>query len=349
MEVNLPSIFSENSTMRTAAFSVIIQILKNVPRVDVSRMMSVLGRSYDEKGGDRVDIDSARKAIEIMHIVAVRDVYPRFFSKVEVVKVLLGIFSKHNGVLSGFDESVDSMFRRFSEAIFFAKLRLPLICSCEIDGFDDHLLKYCFQMSNFNLMRDSEATIRKYLPSGNEEILSPGKALCLKGIVGTFIWYLSSEEDNQKVWNCVRVVFETQHVEAIHASLAQKLIAVNAISKTELPMLFMAIPPLLENAKDTRNGGLCRALCALLTTILGVEYFICYTRIILTLNFDYAVYLFSAKDGVLDDTDKLVLNEFKKLVITREKLQSILAKCDFDDSSSFAHSVAHAKFAVDSF
>jgi hypothetical protein len=125
MEANLPSIFSENSTIRTAAFSAVIQILKNVPRVDVSRMMSVLGRSYDEKGGDRVDIDSARKAIEIMHIVAVRDVYPGFFSEVEVVKVLLGIFSKHNGVLSGFDESVELMFRRFSEAIFFRKIKAP--------------------------------------------------------------------------------------------------------------------------------------------------------------------------------------------------------------------------------
>jgi hypothetical protein len=41
--------------------------------------------------GDRVDIDSARKAIEIMYMVAERDVYPRFFSKVEVVKVLHGV------------------------------------------------------------------------------------------------------------------------------------------------------------------------------------------------------------------------------------------------------------------
>jgi hypothetical protein len=100
MEVNLPSIFSENSTMRAAGFSIVIQILQNAPPgVNVSRMMSVLGRSYDEKGGgDRVDIDSARKAIEIMYMVAERDVYPRFFSKVEVVKVLPGIFSKH-GVL----------------------------------------------------------------------------------------------------------------------------------------------------------------------------------------------------------------------------------------------------------
>jgi hypothetical protein len=125
MEVNLPSIFSENSTMRAAGFSIVIQILQfqnAPPGVNVSRMMSVLGRSYDEKGGDRVDIDSTRKAIEIMHMVAERDVYPRFFSKVEVVKVLLGIFSKHNGVLSGFDESVESMFRGFSNAISFAKV-----------------------------------------------------------------------------------------------------------------------------------------------------------------------------------------------------------------------------------
>jgi hypothetical protein len=92
MEVNLPSIFSENSTMRTAGFSIVIQILQNAPPgVNVSRMMSVLGRSYDEKGGDRVDIDSARKAIEIMYMVAERDVYPRFFSKVEVVKALHGV------------------------------------------------------------------------------------------------------------------------------------------------------------------------------------------------------------------------------------------------------------------
>jgi hypothetical protein len=52
MEVNLPSIFSENSTMRAAGFSIVIQILQNAPPgVNVSRMMSVLGRSYDEKGG----------------------------------------------------------------------------------------------------------------------------------------------------------------------------------------------------------------------------------------------------------------------------------------------------------
>jgi hypothetical protein len=343
MEANLPSIFSENSTIRTAAFSVVIQILKNVPKVDVSRMMSVLGRSYDEKGGDRVDIDSARKAIEIMHMVAVRDVNPGFFSEVEVVKVLLGIFSKHNGVLSGFDESVDSMFRRFSEAIYFAKSKTLG------DGFD-HLLKYFFRLSDDNLMLDSQATISKYLPSGNEEILSPGKALCLKGMVGTFIWDHCPDEDIEKVWNCVRLVFETQHqhVEAIHASLAQKLITENCVSNKELTTLFAAIPLLLENATDTRNGGICTALCALLTTILAVEYFIDNTRTFLSLNFQYAVYLFGAKDGVLEDDDQLVLDVFKKIVIAREKLQSILAKCDFDDSSSFAQSVAHAKFAVDS-
>ncbi|KAE8056615.1 hypothetical protein FH972_013370 [Carpinus fangiana] len=343
MEVNLPSIFSENSTMRTTAFSVVMQILQNVPTVDVSQMMSVLGRSYDEKGGDRVDIDSAKKAIEIMHMVAVRDVYPGFFSEVEVVKVLLGIFSKHNGVLSGFDESIELMFQRFSEAIYFAKSK------SKGEGFD-HLLKHFFRLSNLSLILDSQATISKYLPSGDEEILSPGKALCLKGMVGTFIWDLCSDDEIERVWNCVRIVFKTQHqhVEAIHTSLAQKLITENFISNRELTTLFTAIPPLLENAKDTRNGGLCTALCALLTTILGVEDFMDNTCTFLSLNFHYAVYLFSAKDGVLEDTDQLVLNVFKKLVIAREKLQSILAKCDFDDSSLFAQSVAHAKLAVDS-
>jgi hypothetical protein len=39
------------------------------------------GEGYNEKEGDRVDIDSARKAIEIMYMVAECDVYPRFFSK----------------------------------------------------------------------------------------------------------------------------------------------------------------------------------------------------------------------------------------------------------------------------
>jgi hypothetical protein len=338
MEVNLPSIFSENSTMRTAGFSIVIQILQNAPGVNVSRMMSVLGRSYDEKGGDRVDIDSARKAIEIMYMVAERDVYPRFFSKVEVVKVLLGIFSKH-GVLPGFDESVESMFRGFSNAI----------CSAKVNRRDHQVLKYFFRLANFNLMLDSRDTIRKYLPSGNEEILSPGKALCLKGMVGTFIWKLGSEREMQKVWNCVRIVFETQqHVEAIHAALAQKLIAVNYVSNEELSILFTAIAPVLEKAKDARNGGLCRALCALLTTLLMNKYFVYNIRTLLCLNSDYAVNLFSAKYGVLDDNDKLLINLYKKFVITREKLQSILAKCDFDDSSLFAHSVAHAKLAVDS-
>ncbi|KAE8057035.1 hypothetical protein FH972_013757 [Carpinus fangiana] len=337
MEVNLPSIFSENSTMRAAGFSIVMQILQNATGVNVSRIMSVLGRSYDEKGGDRVDIDSARKAIEIMHMVAVRDVYPRFFSKVEVVKVLLGIFSKH-GVLSGFDESVESMFRRFSNAICFAKANQR----------DHHVLKYFFRLANFNLMLDSQDTIRNYLPSGNEEILSPGKALCLKGMVGTFIWKLSSQREMQKVWNCVRIVFETQHVEAIHAALAQKLIAVNYVSNEELSILFTAIAPVLENAKDARNGGLCRALCALLTTLLMNKYFVYKIRALLCLNSNYAVNLFSAKYGVLDDNDKLLINLYKKFVITREKLQSILAKCNFDDSPLFAHSVAHAKLAVDS-
>jgi hypothetical protein len=199
-------------------------------------------------------------------------------------------------------------------------------------------------------MLDSQATISTYLPSGNEEILSPGKALCLKGMVGTFIWDHCPDEDIEKVWNCVRLVFETQHqhVEAIHASLAQKLITENCVSNKELTTLFAAIPLLLENATDTRNGGICTALCALLTTILAVEYFIDNTRTFLSLNFQYAVYLFGAKDGVLEDDDQLILDVFKKIVIAREKLQSILAKCDFDDSSSFAQSVAHAKFAVDS-
>lgn len=333
MEVNLPSIFSENFTTRTAGFSIIIEILRDVPGVNVSRMMSELGRSYDDKGGDSVDMDSARKAIEIMSMVAVHNVYPRFFSKVEVVKVLLGILSKH-GVSGWFGESVELMFQSFSIFIHSARVNQRY-----------HVPRYFFPLSRLNLMLDSQETIRKYLPGGNEEILSPGKALCLKGIVGTFIWTLGSEKEMQNVWNCVRIVFETQHVEAIHASLAEKLIAVNSASNEDLSILFTAIAPLLEKAKDARNGELCRALCELLTTILVGEYFTRNIRTLLCLNSNYAAYLFGAKDGVLDENDRLILSLYKKFVLAREKLQSILAKCDFDNSLWFG--VACAKLAID--
>lgn len=69
MEVNLPNIFSEDSAVRNAAFSVVTEILQHAPGVNVSQMKSVLGRYYDEKGGDRVHLDSAKKAIEIMTMV----------------------------------------------------------------------------------------------------------------------------------------------------------------------------------------------------------------------------------------------------------------------------------------
>jgi hypothetical protein len=124
MEVNLPSIFSENSTMRTAGFSIVIQILQNAPPgVNVSRMMSVLGRSYDEKE-EEIELTStlpgkqSKSCIWLQNAMCIPGSSPRL----RLSKFYRASSQNMGYCMSGFDESVESMFRRFSNAISFAKV-----------------------------------------------------------------------------------------------------------------------------------------------------------------------------------------------------------------------------------
>jgi hypothetical protein len=337
MEANLPNIFSEDSAARDTAFSVVTEILQHSPGVDVSSAMLVLGRSYDEKGGDHVLLDSAKKLIKIMTMVAVRDEDPSFFSNVEVVKVLLGIFSQHG--VSEFDEAVEYMFHRFSQSISLAKIFRK-----------DRVIEYFFQLADFNLILESDNTLREFFPTENEEFLIASKALCLKAMVGTFIWKFCCDTERENVWDYVRMAFEAGHVEAVHASLARKIIAVggSSIGNEELGAMLKAVVPILGNAKDARDGGLCVALCALLTTLLANPSFFNNLRILLSLDPNYVGYILSAKDDVLEGYQRIGKYLYKSFTLAVEKLRSILEKCDFDPSPVFADGVAQAQLAIGS-
>lgn len=275
MEANFYRIFSRVSHTRNTAFAVIKECVQQLPfdhipsmtihEQDIVSTLSVLGRSYDLKGGDHLHLDSAEKLIGIMGMISARIPYPRFFSKAGPVKVLLGIFSQHG--VSRFDEAVECMFQTYSESLYMTHKN------------PDQRRNICTASDKF-LRMSSDLTLIKFFPGDNETFLSAGKALCLKAMVGTFIWKYGSENGKTIVWAWVFMSIRTGNMEAIHASLAQKIIAEGSLSvgNEDLGTMFKAIVPLLNNAQYTCNSCLCMALCKLLTTILANSPFIDYLR-----------------------------------------------------------------------
>jgi hypothetical protein len=315
MEANFPKIFSANPYLRDGAFAVIKECLEHPSGVDVFSTLYVLGRSYDENGGDHVHLESAKKLIEIMKMISVIcNGYPDFFSNVEVVKILLGIISQHGA--SEFDVAVECMFQRFSQSFLMTRInpqwRAPDIC----------------MESELFLNSCSDLTLKKFFPDENEKLLTAGKALCLKAMVGTFIWIYGSLHVKKRAWTCVRVAFEAGYVEAIHASLAKMLIDNDVrfilVGIVQLGAMFKAIVPILSKAKDECNGQLFIALCSLLTTIMS--------------NPTVIEYLLSL--SVVDPS---------YVLLARVELWSILEKYFSDPSPDleFAHGMAMVRLAVE--
>jgi hypothetical protein len=276
MEANFYRIFSRVSHTRNTAFAVIKECVQQLPfdhipsmtihEQDIFSTLSVLGRPYDLKGGDHdLHLDSAKKLIGIMGMISARIPYPRFFSKAGPVKVLPGIFSQHG--VSRFDEAVECMFQTYSESLYMTHK-------------NPDQRRNIYTASDKFLRMSSDLTLIKFLPGDNETFLSAGKALCLKAMVGTFIWKYGSENGTTTVWACVFMSIRTGNMEAIHASLALKIIAEGSLSAgdEDLGTMFKAIVPLLNNAQYACNSCLFMALCKLLTTILANSPFIDYLR-----------------------------------------------------------------------
>jgi hypothetical protein len=107
LEDSLRQIFWQNSSVRKEALTMIEQCLEQLPfGFHCSSTLSVLEKCYTK--APNLHIDSARKLIDIITMISTRSGRPDFFSVVEVVTVLLGIFSQHGVVRSG--SAVESMF-----------------------------------------------------------------------------------------------------------------------------------------------------------------------------------------------------------------------------------------------
>jgi hypothetical protein len=316
MEANFPKIFSEIPFLRDGAFAVIKECLEHPSGVDVSSTLYALGRSYDENGGDHVHLESAKKLIEIMKMISVIcNGYPDFFSNVEIVKILLGIISQHGA--SEFGEAVECMFHRFSQSFLMTRVNPQ-------GRATDHI---CLATELF-LNSCSDLTLKMFFPDENEKLLTAGKALCLKALVGTFIWICGSLRVKERAWTCVRVAFEAGYVEAIHASLAKMLIDNDVrfilVGIVQLGAMFKAIVPILNKAMDECNGRLFTALCRLLTTIMSNPTVIEYLRSLSVVDPSYVMF-------------------------ARIELRSILEKyfSDPNPDQEFAHSMEMVRLAVE--
>jgi hypothetical protein len=299
LEDSLRQIFWQNSSVRKEALTVILQCLEQLPfGFHCSSTLSVLEKSYTE--APNLHLGTARKLIDIISMISIRSRRPDFFSLVEVVTVLLGIFSQHG--VARFVLTVESMFLRFS-------LLLPALSeSC---------------MRNY-----SRETLNMFLPNENEILLSAGKALCLKAMMRTFVWQYGSQTEIENLWDCVRLTIETRRIETIHASLAERIIAVgfvgvvHPLNNAELGAMLKAIACPLNNAVNASDVGFCKALCALITSILSHQSVLNYLRTLILTDLDYIVRTFLT-------------------------LRSTLNRCNFNASRVFLDAVVRAKVALD--
>jgi hypothetical protein len=302
LEDNLRQIFWQNSSLRNEALTVIEQCLEQLPfGFPCSSTLSVLEKSYTE--APNLHIDTARKLIDIIAMISIRSGRPDFFSVVEVVTVLLGIFSQRG--IAQFGSAVESMFLRFS-----------------------HSLQLLPVMSESCLRNYSRETLNMFLPNENEILLSAGKALCLKAMMSTFVWQYGSQTEIEHVWDCVRLTIEARRIETIHASLAERIIAVgfvgvvHPLNNAEIGAMLKAIACPLNNAVNASDVEFCKALCALITSILSHQSVIKYIRTLFRTDFDY-------------------------IVRTYITLRSTLNRCNFNASRVFLDAVVQAKVSLD--
>ena len=282
LEANLPKIFSEDSSVTANAFNAIEQCFQQqAVGIHYPSALSVLAKSYTDNGG-APNFDSAKKVVEIMTMISTCSLHPAFFTVVEVVNVLLGIVTQYGATRC--DLAFNGMLKGFSESV-------PM-------GSDSSMRNY------------SDETLTMFLPNEDEILLSAGKALFLKAIIGTFIWNCGSQTKLENVWFCVRIIVETENMDEIHASLAQKILTIgfggvvqHPLYNVEIGAMLKTVECPLKKAIDAGDIEFCLTLCALITSILSYQSVMKYIRSLKSIDPDYAVLTVAKLRSTLNNID----------------------------------------------
>ena len=199
LEAKLPDLFSEDSGVRNRAFGTVVRQIYFARR-NVQSMMPLLEFVWGNKR-QNAPLDTAKKVIEILKLLAVYSIDPSFFAYTSASKIVLDILDQHG--IHELHGAIEDLFLKFSQAINLYK------------QLGDNRIK-CFMEEN--LIWVSTATLKKFIPVDDKSLFSEGQALCFKAIVGTFLWSFSSESIKESVVYWVGQVLEQGQGELIHVN-----------------------------------------------------------------------------------------------------------------------------------
>ena len=333
LEANFPDLFSEDCGVRDRAFGTVMRQI-HFARRNTSSTIPLLELVWRNRG-QNVPLDTAKKVIEILKLLAVYSIDPSFFAHTWASKIILDILAQHG--IHELHDAIEDLFLKFSQAI------------CLNMQLGDNRIK-CFMEEN--LICVSIATLNKFIPVDDKSLLSEGQALCFKAIVGTLLWSFSSESIKESVVYWVGQVLEQGQGELIHVNLLNKVLErTNSQTHTRIFVIMLTgIVKVLEKAKNTRNVPLCMRACAFLTKLLTNSYLMEYHHNLLIQNPFRVARLFITPDSeLIVPGDKMMKENVKVSLSALQKLREILEECHFGPGSpEFIDSVSDALFALES-
>ena len=331
LEAKLPDLFSEDSGVRNRAFGTVVRQIYFARR-NVQSMMPLLEFVWGKKR-QNAPLDTAKKVIEILKLLAVYSIDPSFFAYTSASKIVLDILDQHG--IHELHDAIEDLFLKFSQAINLYK------------QLGDNRIK-CFMEEN--LIWVSTATLKKFNPVDDKSLFSEGQALCFKAIVGTLLWRFSSESIKESVVYWVGQVLEQGQGELIHVNLLYKVLdCSNSQTHTRIYVrILTGIVKVLEKAKNTRDVPLCMRACALLSNLLTNPFLMEYHDNLLIQRPFRVIRLFSTPDSELSvPGDKMMKENVKVYMSALQKLRSILEECNFDPGPEFFNSVSEALLALE--
>ena len=331
LEAKFPELFSEDFGVRDCAFGTVVRQI-HFARRNAPSMMLLLEFVWRNKG-QNVPLDTAKKVIEILKLLAVYSIDPSFFAKTWASKIVLDILAQHG--IQELHDAIEDLFLKFSQAIY---LYMQL---------GDNRIK-CFMEENMKCV--SIATLNMFIPVDDKSLLSEGQALCLNAIVGTLLWSFSSESIKESVVYGVGQVLEQGQGELIHVNLLHKLLnCTNSKTPTRIYVIILTgLVKVLEKAKNTRDVLLCMGACELLSNLLTNPFLMEYHHSLLVESPYRVIRIFGTADSELSvPDDKMMKENVKASMSALQKLRKILQQCDFDPSLEFFNSVSEALLALD--
>nr|POE78744.1 hypothetical protein CFP56_65065 [Quercus suber]POE90394.1 hypothetical protein CFP56_76443 [Quercus suber] len=191
LEAKFPELFSEYFGVRDCAFSTVVRQI-HFARRNAPSMMLLLEFVWRNKG-QNVPLDTAKKVIEILKLLAVYGIDPSFFAKTSASKIVLDILAQHG--IQELHDAIEDLFLKFSQAI------------CLYMQLGDNRIK-CFMEENMECV--SIATLNMFIPVDDRSLLSEGQALCFNVLLWELYCGALALRALRKVWRTGLVKFSNK-------------------------------------------------------------------------------------------------------------------------------------------